>query len=238
MDLSKYPMPKALKNCTIENSIIEFHYKSPYHRFFIQEKIVESFKQRGVELQEYRMVNEGNEMADENNRLLSERKLSIFSNNIIKFIVDRQSISFNCVSSYPGWNEFSEFISFALNAIPQDKLSFTEVRIRYISTYELPIFEKLDGKIILSQFSDVNGAEIRFPVNNGTINGLVRVTNLLKSVDGSKSKSYIDVEVGSKTLKGTLEDAIGRCEMVHLEEKRNYFQLLSYDFVQELEPKY
>lgn len=237
MDLSKYPMPKALKNCSIENSIVEFHYNSPFHRFFIQDKIVESFKQRGVELQEYRMVNEGNEIADENNRTRPERKLSIFSNNVIKFLVDRQLISFNCVSSYPGWKEFSEFISFALSSIPQENLRFTEVRIRYISTYELPIFDKLDGKVFLSQFNDVNGAEIRFPVNNGTINGLVRVTNLLKSIDGSRSKSYVDVEVGTNTIEGTLEDAIKCCEKVHLEEKKNYFQLLTHDFVQELDPQ-
>ena len=227
-------MPKSLKNCSIENSIVEFRYQSPFHRMYIQDEIVKALNQKGIELQEYRLVNDN----EESDRGQVGRKLSFFSNNEVKFLVDRQLVSFNCVSAYPGWEKFFAFITSAIKAIPDIGLQFDEVRVRYISTYKLPIFDKLDGTVSLEWFKDVGGAEIRFPIRKNNVDGLVRVTNLLKSIDGKQQTSFVDVEVGTKIIPGTKDNALSCCEAVHLEEKKNYFQLLSLDFVNELEPLY
>ena len=233
MDISKHPIPKSLKKCTIENSVIKFHFLSPYHRLHIQDQVVNAFKESGVELQEFRAINE-----IKTNPNAPDPKISFFSDGIIKFLIGRQTISFNCVSSYPGWDKFFKFIKFAVNAIPSQDLSFNEVSIRYISTYNLPIFEKLDGNVKLNWFNDINGAEVRFPAKGNVFSGLVRVTNLLASSDGNNKTSYVDVDLRTTLQNGTKEDAFNSCEILHLEEKKHYFQLLSYEFVKELEPTY
>lgn len=233
MDISKHPIPKALKNCTIENSIVRFAYSSPFHRLYIQEQVVNAFKAAGVELEEYRAINERNMNPNDPNH-----KISFFSNGSLKFMIERQAISFNCVSGYPGWAAYTEFIHCALNAIPTEKLIFIDVGIRYISTYDLPIFEKLDGRVELNWFKDINGAEIRFPATGKDSGGLVRVTNLLRSNDGSTKKSFVDVDIRTQLKEGTIEEAFSSCEMIHIEEKNHFFQLLSLDFVNELGPTY
>lgn len=233
MDISKYQIPKALRNCTIENSVVRFAFTSPFHRLYIQDQVVKAFKEAGFELEEYRAINERSLNPNDSNQ-----KISFFSNGTLKFIVERQAISFNCVSSYPGWSKYNEFIHLALNAIPTEKLCFTEVDIRFISTYNLAIFDKLDGKVELNWFKDINGAEIRFPASGKDFMGLVRVTNLLLSNDGSSQKSFVDVEIRTHLREGTIEDAFNGCKMIHQEEKNHFFQLLSLDFVNELGPIY
>lgn len=233
MELKNDNMPKALKDCTIENSVVIFRYRSPFHRIHIQECVAEAFKADGVELQEFRAINE-----NENSPSNEVRRLSYFSNGTLKFLVDRQAISFNCVSNYPGWETYFKFIKFAVSAIPNENLLFTEVGIRYISTYDLAIFDKLDGKVELNWYKDIEGAEIRFPAKGAGFKGLVRVTNLLRSVDGTKSKSFVDVDLTTSVPNGTLDNAFTQCEFIHHEEKKHYFQLLSSEFVNQLGPSY
>ena len=234
MNLEQYPMPIALEHCFIENSIVVFYYNTPYHWTHIQKMVVEAFANEGENLDEYPLVNEKEMNPD------GDAQKVCFSTGELKLLVEGKRISFNCVSSYPGWEAYRRFIRIAMRAIPNEELQFLSVGVRYISRYEnIPIFPKLDGQVSLNQYQDVNGAEIRFPIREiGNITGLVRVTNMLLSKDGGTSSSYADVDIRKEHHTNSVDEIIDICEEIHYKEKQYFFKLISNDFVQELGPVY
>ena len=234
MDIEGNRLPTSLEHCYIENSIVQFNYKTPFFWKYVQQKIVESMTAKGFELDEYPLV--GDEMGKE----LSKEKMSFFTDREFKFLVEGRCISFNCVSDYSGWARYSFFIRMAMQAMPVQDLEFKSVYIRYISRYDgVPIFQKLDGGVSMNQFQDVNGAEIRFPVKevNG-ISGLVRLTNMMQSIDGQHQASFADVELSYSLNTNSIDEALTACDMIHESEKKNFFRTISEEFVHELGPTY
>lgn len=234
MNIGDKQLPKSLKHCYIENSIVQFNYKTPFFWKYVQQKIVESMTANGFELDEYPLV--GDEMGAES----PKEKMSFFTDRIFKFLVEGRRISFNCVSDYPGWTSYSHFIRMAMQAMPAQDLNIKSVYIRYISRYdEVPIFQKLDGSVSMNQFQDVNGAEIRFPVKEANgISGLVRLTNMMLSNDGLHQASFADVELSYSFNTNNIDEALTACDMIHESEKKNFFRTISEEFVQELGPTY
>lgn len=234
MNVEDIQLPKSLEHCYIENSIVQFNYKTPFFWKYVQQKIVESMTANGIKLDEYPLV------SDEMGENSSKEKMSFFTDRVFKFLVEGRRISFNCVSDYPGWTMFSRFIRMSMQAIPAQDLQIKSVSIRYISRYdEVPIFQKLDGIVSMNQFQNVNGAEIRFPVKeeNG-ISGLVRLTNMLLSNDGMHQASFADVELSYSLDTNSIDEALVACDLIHESEKKNFFRTISEEFVQELVPTY
>ena len=234
MEIEGKELPKSLEHCYIENSIVAFNYQTPYFWKYVQQKIVESMTANGFVLDEYPVT--GIEIDEKP----SKDKMSFFTDREFKFLVEGRRITFNCVSGYPGWVKYRRFIQMAMRAIPAQDLEFKSVFIRYISRYdEVPIFQKLDGRVVMNQFQDVNGAEIRFPVKEANgIRGLVRLTNMMLSNDGQHQASFADVELSSPLNTSSVEDALEACEKIHVSEKENFFRTISEDFVRELGPSY
>ena len=234
MTIEGKELPKSLEHCYIENSIVQFNYKTPFFWKYVQQKIVESMNNNEIVLDEYPVT--GIEIDEK----LSKDKMSFFTDRVFKFLVEGRCITFNCVSDYPGWARYSRFIRMAMEAMPRQDLEIKSVYIRYISRYdEVPIFQKLDGSVSMNQFQDVNGAEIRFPVKEANgISGLVRLTNMMQSNDGQHQASFADVELSYSLNTNSIDEVLSACNMIHESEKKNFFRTISEEFVHELGPTY
>lgn len=234
MDLDRYPIPVSLRDCHIENSVVAFKYRTPFHWTYVQDRIVDAYTQLHIYLEEYPLVNE-NELKSS-----SGSQMTCYSNGVFKILVEGMRINFNCVDDYPGWCEYRQFIDIAMRAIPAHELLFLCAGIRYISRYEnINIFNKLDGHASLNQYHYINGAEIRFPIQeDADITGLVRVTNMLPVVNKQIFASYVDVDVRKNIETPSVDDILNVCEQLHTKEKQYFFKLVSHDFVEELGPAY
>lgn len=224
-------IPKKLGNCTIENSLYAFEFSTPFNRLYIENTILEKLEQSGSHFERFPVVNEPE--CERNNAL------SCYTNQVFKFIIDENRITFNIVNKYPQWAVMGPFITKVIKGFPSDGLLFKTVTTRYISRYDnIPLFNHLNGNVHLNAFREIIGAELRYPVTHGqNIQGFVRITNLLPQGNNVFS-SFADVEIRKVLDESSIDCALSSCDEVHKLEKENFFKLLNEEFINSLNPEY
>lgn len=224
-------IPKKLGNCTIENSLYVFEFNTPFNRQYIEDTILEGLAKDGKHFERYPLASEsGNH---------SNNSLSCYTDQVFKFIVEDNRITFNIVDKYPQWAALEAFIIDVIKNFPSDGLRFKTVTTRYISRYEnIPLFNNLNGQVHLNAFNHIFGAELRYPLIYGQyIKGLVRITNLLPQGENVFT-SFADVEIHKELTDGSVVNTLASCNEIHSLEKENFFKLLSEDFLNSLNPEY
>ena len=172
---------------------------------------------------------------------------NIFYNDKINFIVNSNSIIFNCLDGYISWSSYrAEIIKIIKILIHLETvIHFDRIGLRYISDYEnisltdcvnfkfsfgMPNVES-ENYIFKSEFDQDN---IRVIINLSS--------NIPKSSPDSENVrqiSTIDLDciVFLEKLK-TLDELVSFLDIAHLKEKELFFTLLREDFLKTLNPEY
>ena len=146
------------------------------------------------------------------------------------------------VNSYVGWNIFSERIKAVLNHVNESNIvnRVTRFGIRYISFFNLDIFEKINFNLTL------NSEE--FPSEQLIIRSLLRREEFLINLQlANKTIASKSMEIGSIVDIDTFienedlsisEIESSLLEKSHNEQKKLFFGILNDEFLNSLNPEY
>lgn len=176
---------------------------------------------------------------------------NVFYTDKIRLQIQPQSLIFNCIDSYLGWQEYTKEIFIALEQILKIKeiQKFTRVGIRYISEYEnigLQDFTKFDFTFGIPEIKSETFI-FRTEFNWGNLRVVLNLQHLIPTVSKGKpdtdqeikSISNIDIDVISDGLEiATLSDLIQTIELTHTKEKEVFFNLLDQGYLESVNPVY
>lgn len=168
-------------------------------------------------------------------------RLQLFPNN---------SLAFNCISGYIGWNEYGIKIKSVINSLIDTGhfKMFRRIGIRYISEFaNIDILEKIKFQATLPSINgEIKSRTYRFIFEESNIakniqiasklpvNAILQETNVTVNF-----VSLLDVDIVKKSL--NIKDAGGlwhEIDTLHTVEKQTFFGLLTEDFLQSLNPEY
>jgi len=172
--------------------------------------------------------------------------LSLFFNDKIKFEIRPGSIIFNCIDKYITWELYQPEIQRVLEQISHSDViqSFNRAGIRYISEYPDTEINEITKFSFSFGMPDVSSdsysfrsvykkADCRIIINLSSKIPMIGEPTLKKSI------SAIDIDIIKENFEtdklGMLFDII---EEIHTLEKVTFFNLLSEDFLNSLNPKY
>ncbi len=164
------------------------------------------------------------------------------SNGKVKIKVANDNITFNLLSKYPGWNNYSpiiyEIITKFLNSSLVKKI--TRVGLRYISQYEnLSVFDNLKMDISFPLNQRLSSSQFRNEFDSDSFRIIVTLLNLVSSPLNSSLTSIIDIDVIKYFVKNPSNDEIiDTIEIAHNKQKELFFSLLTDDFLKTLKPEY
>jgi uncharacterized protein (TIGR04255 family) len=169
----------------------------------------------------------------------------IDKSSLFKIDVNGNSITFNTQSdSYPGWNEYFDFIESIINKCVENSLflKIERIGVRYISHFDdITIFDKLKVDISVP-FTSINDStqfrsEFKYKDHRVILTILNYITN--KSKEGEIKTSVIDIDVIKQVDSNSYSCNISECiEASHFAQKEIFFNLLSEDFLEGLKPEY
>lgn len=233
MNLSE--VPKRIKKDGLVNVIVKLHLVPEYSRLKLEKTIEESFREQGQILGKYAIKNRmGGTTRDEN--------LNFLSNQVFKILVEENCLSFNIVDKYPGWAELEGFIVRVINCLPE--LRFSKNSIQYVSVFDdVLIFKQLEGNVSLPHFDQFIGTELNFhyarqkDIDVALVD--VRLTNNMFNPKLDKHASMTDIKVWcGNNNEWTKDEMLNRLRFVHDVQHRCFFELLTKEFIDSLEPVY
>ncbi|MFD2966566.1 TIGR04255 family protein [Sphingobacterium bambusae] len=171
---------------------------------------------------------------------------SLFYNDSIKFEFFPNSIVFNCLEEYLGWDKYFGEIKKVLHRI--DKLaqfeSYTRVGLRYISQYEgidLRTVTKFEFSFGMPDVSSDNfqfRSEFDFGDSIRAVLGISNNLQVLGADNLAARLSTIDIDIIKPIDVHTLDNLLKEIELVHEKEKEVFFNMLQPDFLAQLHPVY
>jgi len=179
------------------------------------------------------------------NGLIIGAKPLWMANENFKIQITENSIIFNTINQYQGWNIYFEMIKNVLQKLMSVPAihSFNRVGIRYICKYDsISLFTKLKGKVTL--FSDdfeMDNATLRFEYFQSEKRIIVNLSNNIKIEHNSSDDFYslVDIDVISVLPNSTDIQLIHKTiDETHAKEKEIFFGLFHEDFIKTLNPEY
>ena len=182
---------------------------------------------------------------------LSFGNQSLFFNDKIKIQLQPNSIVFNCLNDYVGWDNYKIEIEKVLVQLASVNVidSFSRIGVRYISEYQninLKDCVKFSFTFGMPDIqSDTYSFHSEFMFSNLKV--LLNLNHKLPVVKSKNSTtqlsivqlSVIDIDVIMENVNETdIEKFIKQIEVVHQKEKEVFFSLLKDDFLKTLNPVY
>ena len=233
MDISLDQLPPKIKDGCLLDSMVNLYFQTE----FIQEVIEQTIEDK------LNSFNEGTKFSKipviEKGEVVPGR--TFFANDVYRIMVEKDTLSFNIVKSYPTWNPYNDFIRVVIEPL-LDKLVITRVDVRYMSHFgNIPLFDNIDGNIKLNHLQAFQGARYSFQCNvtdemPGRIPAVatVNLTDRYQVAPG-QLESIIDIAVASQVNMGVaLDDVIRTLDFVHICEKHLFFTVISDDFYYQL----
>lgn len=178
---------------------------------------------------------------------LSLGGLSLFHNDKIKIQLQPNSLIFNCIGDYLGWEYYITEIENALtifNGIIEVG-SYTQIGIRYISEYpnlDLNHCVKFNYSFGLPDVkSDKYSFRSEFKLDEYKV--ILNLNNRLFIISDNSKKptpaSIIDIDVIEENInEKDFKTILTKLERIHLKEKELFFNLLDEKFLETLNPEY
>lgn len=163
----------------------------------------------------------------------------------VKVSVTPNTLVFNTLKNYPGWDKMFGIIKSTISKMLQEKIaeSVQRVGVRYISQFDqISIFEKLKMSLTL-EFANKNFSTTQFR-SEFDDDGFKVILNLLNNYSRTenninKTFSIVDIDV-IKFLNSSrnIEEIEALVDKAHAKQKATFFSLLSNDFLKSLNPEY
>lgn len=164
-----------------------------------------------------------------------------YSDGCYKIVIEQNCVSFNCLHTYTGWNNYHQFIYHIL-AMIAPMVHFDKAMLRYISIMpNQSIVDILDGEIRLNQLKIFDGSIFSF--NCSAFNEaeglearvIVRLTEKAKVQNGKASIRDIEVR-GICKEDGSIDSIDQILNFLHGTQKDMFFRILKREYVDSLNP--
>lgn len=183
--------------------------------------------------------------ADPNLKYQPAYKLHYKDNENIILQICAKAVGFSFSPEYCGWNDFSSFVIRYLNRIKETGVISHVIRIgfRVINFIEGNVFdgEKINLKIKLgNEEIPYKETSIKTIFSDGDCHSITMIFNeaQLNNVAPIKKGSVIDIDTFSINCSSFFEDAPAFLESVHIAEKKVFFNLLTTEYLNSMQPEY
>lgn len=181
---------------------------------------------------------------EENNSLIIENNTGGFfidKSELFKVEINGDSITFNTqVDDYPGWEKYSNFINSIIEKCTKNELfkQIHRIGVRYISHFDnITIFDKLKVNISVpfTNLNDSTQFRSEFLYNEYRV-----ILTILNHINNKEIKtSVIDIDVIKQVNSSPKVCNLNECiESSHFTQKEIFFNLLSDEFLNTLNPEY
>lgn len=157
--------------------------------------------------------------------------------------VNANSITFNLIGSYTGWDEYSKTLTTTLSPLIEKGIiaKISRIGIRYISVFDhIRIFDHLKSSLHLEPFDQTSSrAQFRIELEQGPFLMIVTLINAFPKTDGGiYSITDVDTIKVFDSIKIQANEVLEWLEKGHSEQKKVFFSLLKQDFIDSLNPIY
>jgi len=173
--------------------------------------------------------------------------LNLFHNDKIKIQLQRNSIVFNCLEKYLGWDDYKSQIQQVMNLAHEfmEIRSYSRLGIRYVSEYpnqDIGKCVKFDFTFGMPEIKS-DSFFFRSEFKSGDYNVILQLSNKLPIVKeigiAPIPISIIDLDVISTQIRSRNPiDLMNDLDLLHAREKEIFFTLLREDFLTSLKPEY
>jgi uncharacterized protein (TIGR04255 family) len=230
-------LPVKITPDNLKDSIFQIRFESTFEELFV----LGEFKNITKDILSYHSSESIKNI--ENKEFTIERKdVGYFTdmNSVFKININENSISFNVIDNYVGWNNYFLFISDVIKKLYDNCFfkSFSSLGIRFISIYESNILENL--KIKFDNFLNPTNTNTHISTRFIRSNSLV-ILNVINSItDNDRENSYIDIDIVKKLNNEFVnyEELISVVSQMHQTEKEIFFSILSDDYLKTLNPSF
>lgn len=231
-------VPLRISPDGLKDTIVHVHFATDYNYSKLDQVLKETLdKIRSDSFNSYPVGRAERNLKE--NSSDTENKRLFYSDGISKILIDGNTISFNSVNGYTGWNNYRNLINGVLLGL-NEFTTYNSLMIRYISVFEeQSIVKALDGDITLNQLEIFNGSTFSFNCHAASdkheAEVIVRLTENIKTPNGLASIS--DILVSSIiTEEMSFDSVIEQLDYIHATEKDVFFKLLKRSFVESLNP--
>lgn len=232
-------VPKKIDD-RIKNSVIQIQFDSPLPSGTILGYFHEIFKD---EIQFTRsktpIIVDGKIIGVE-----ESNPIMISSDKIFTILLNDNSITFDVVNGYKGWDKYIFNIKQYLLPLFEKSIitKVHQIGIRYINNYEdILIYDKINAKINLDFIDGSQKGLSRFEFqkeNNFVLLNLINgaVTKIDNNL--TKSISIIDIDVINQNTILSVDDLLLTIDQMHDTGKSVFFSLITTEFLSTLNPLY
>jgi uncharacterized protein (TIGR04255 family) len=170
--------------------------------------------------------------------------INLFLKNDIKIEILPNSIVFNCIDKYVGWDNYKIVIGDFLEQINrlEEIISYTQIGLRYISEYPNKELEECSNFEFSFGMKDVKSKSyiFRSEFNIRDFIVFLGLQHKVKLDASNKFLTLIDIDVIKKGLlvKKDVKMLLEQIEDSHNIEKEVFFKVLKNEFLQTLSPEY
>jgi uncharacterized protein (TIGR04255 family) len=241
-------IPKKITPDRIRDSIVEVRYNThvPYEALIgiFYQAVKDSFKYSNRPLGKQQFPISAPALPQE--ITLSLGGLSLFHNDKIKVQLQPNSIIFNCVGDYVGWENYKSEIEKAItifsNSIEIE--SYSRLGIRYISEY--PNYDLVDCVKFNFTFGmpDIKSdtysfrSEFKWEEYKVILNFNNKLLVVRKHGKQPTSTSIIDLDVIENINEKDLKTLLTKLDRIHSKEKEVFFNIIDEKFLETLNPEY
>lgn len=230
-------LPVKITPDNLKDSIFQIRFESTFEELFV----LGEFKNITKDILSYHS-SESIKNIDNKEFTIERKDIGYFTdlNNVFKININENSISFNVIDNYVGWDNYFLFISKVLKELFSNNFfkSFSSLGIRFISIYENDILGNL--KIKFDNFLNPANTNTHISTRFIKSNSLV-ILNIINSItDNERENSYIDIDIVKKLNSEFLdfEELINTAHEMHQTEKEIFFSILSDDYLKTLNPSF
>lgn len=239
MDLNKNEIPKRITPDRLTNAVIAITIEDKYSPSYLESQLIEAYNRQHPEL------------------ILDKLKLNMppidgkqryfYANRLFRVLFQRETIVFNFVTSYPGWQNYIGWVNDVIGG--EHDLVFKKAALHYISDYKnIAVFspDVIDGTITFNHVQNFAGTELQYMCHlhdfdeHQVILGdaKVRLVNsaIFEGVEGSTSR--IEIKIESVAFNGNKDALYSILGKLHNHQKALFFSMLNENFVNSLNPEY
>ncbi len=241
-------LPKKIYPDNIKDSIVEIRFKSQ-----LPFEIALGFFYKALD-DTYMYTNRQSlplHLPDGSNIEFSQRSINLFYNNVIKFELRPNSVVFNCIDEYKGWEVYEVQIKETLLQLLSANVIeyFERVGVRYISEYKNEEIQKITKFNFTFGFPQIksnsysfncnfNWDEMRVALNLNNNKDVSLPLGNIQKYDFS-ILSYIDVDIIKENFQtDNLNELVKFMNLCHEKEKEIFFGLLDKEYLTQLKKEY
>ncbi len=235
-------LPRKISPCPIAEAVVEIRFDSATEADAIFGILYQQVKDKYPNPVEKLPILQLPEEFRSQDANLKRQPYYKLSRDNLSLSIGPKVFSISCYKDYIGWEEFSKVIEETFGII--DTLNIvTQVErfgLRYVNFFEeMDIFDNIVVQITKNdQPMDCDGKYIRVKNRVDQITSTIQIANKAKLRDRSDIGSIIDIDVSVKEPVTFFENRTQLIENCHELEKKSFFELLTKNFLETLNPEY